>query len=117
MSEVFRRCGCRTDDGKQYGILGDKPTDTQKTKACPSMLDDPKHGTWTFRLSAGVDPLTGKRRQINGSEYGGPWATKRDAQQARNKAAVDIDQGKVQTHTRVTFAEYLPEWLERRKVM
>lgn len=114
---VFRRCGCRTNDGKQFGVLGEKPTDTQKARACPTMLMDPKHGTWTFRISAGTDPLTGKRRQINGSEYGGPWATKREAQTAARKAGVDVDDGKVQSHTRMTFAEYLPGWLERRKVM
>lgn len=117
MSGVFRRCGCRTDDGKQYGTLGDRPTEAQQARACPTMLADPKHGSWTFRLSAGFDPISGKRRQINGRDYGGPWATKRDAQQARNKAAVDIDQGKQHTRSRITFAEYLPDWLERRIVM
>lgn len=114
---VFRRCGCRSEDGRQYGTLGEKPTAAQTAKACPTMLTDPKHGTWTFRISAGTDPLTGKRRQINGSEYGGPWSTKREAQTAARKAGVDVDDGKVQTNTRMTFAEYLPDWLERRKVM
>lgn len=60
MSGVFRRCGCRDEDGKTYGLLPDQPTEAQRAKACPRMLADPKHGRWSFRLSAGFkfDPAT-----------------------------------------------------------
>lgn len=111
MSGVFRRCGCRDDQGKTYGVLPEQATDAQRAKACPKMIDDPKHGRWGFRLSAGFDPATGKRRQVNGGTY----PTKREAQQARNAMAVKIDQGKLVTPSRQTFGEYLPQWLERRQ--
>ena len=53
---VFRRCGCRDDAGKTYGVLPDQATDAQQARACPLMLEDAKHGRWSFRLSAGVAP-------------------------------------------------------------
>ena len=76
------------------------------------MLADPKHGRWSYRIRPGfkVDPKTGKRRQVNGKTY----ATKREAQTERNKAAVLLDKGKVPTVDRTTYADYLPRWLERR---
>jgi integrase len=110
MSGVFRRCGCRDADGRQYGTLPERATDAQRDRACPVMLEDPKHGRWSFRLSAGFDPITKKRRQVNGGSYD----TKREAQQARNAAAARLDQGKLATPSRETFAEYLPKWLDRR---
>lgn len=110
MSGVFRRCGCRNAAGRQYGTLPDRATDAQRARACPTMLEDPKHGRWSFRLSAGFDPVTKKRRQVNGASYD----TKREAQQARNAAATRLDQGKLSAPSRETFAEYLPKWLERR---
>lgn len=109
MSGVFRRCGCRDADGKTYGTLPDRPTETQRDRACPQMLVDPKHGRWSFRISAGIDPITRKRRQVNG----GTFATKREAQQERNRVATKVDQGKVPSVSRETFADYLPRWLER----
>lgn len=77
------------------------------------MLQDPKHGRWSLRLSAGFDPATGKRRQVNGRTFD----TKREAQTERNKAAALIDRGKVPTVDRTTYAEYLPRWLDRRARM
>lgn len=110
MTGVFRRCGCRDDQGRQYGVLPEKPTEAQTARACPTMVEDPKHGRWSFRISAGFDAVTKKRRQVNGGSY----ATKREAQQERNRAAVRLDQGKLATPSRETLAEYLPRWLERR---
>lgn len=113
MSGVFRRCGCRDETGKTYGALPEQPTQAQRARACPTMLTDPKHGRWSFRLSAGFDPATRKRRQVNG----GMFDTKREAQTERNKAAVLLDKGKVPTVDRTTYAQYLPKWLDRRKRM
>lgn len=110
MSGVFRRCGCRDGNGRTYGVLPERPTDAQRGRACPLMLVDAKHGRWSFRISAGIDPITKKRRQVNG----GTFATKREAQQERNSAASKIDQGKVPSVSRERFADYLPRWLERR---
>lgn len=108
MSKLFRRCGCRNAEGKTYPTVPDQPTTDQVARACPQMTD-PKHGKWSFRLSAGFDPVTKRRRQING----GTFATKREAQQERNRLAVKLDQGKVPTASRETLADYLPKWLER----
>lgn len=107
---VFRRCGCRTPEGRQYPALPDRASETQRAKACPLMLLDSKHGRWSFRLSAGFDPVTRKRRQVNGGTY----ATKREAQAARAAAAVRLDQGKLATPSKETLAEYLDRWLDRR---
>jgi len=111
MSGVFRRCGCRDENGRQYAVLGDDPTAEQRARACPVMVTDPKHGRWSFRISAGFDPMTGKRRQVNGKTY----ATKREAQRARNEAAVRVDRREYIAPTRTTLAEWLPTWLERRQ--
>lgn len=111
-NSVFRRCGCRDESGRQYGALPDKATATQAARACPRMLEEPDHGRWSFRISAGFDPVTKKRRQVNGRSY----RTKREAQTERNKAAVKIDRGDFVQPSRETFAQYLPAWLERRRV-
>ena len=74
------------------------------------MLADAKHGRWSFRVSAGTDPVTRRRRQINGGTY----ATKREAQQERNKVVARLDQGKVPSASREVFADYLVRWLDRR---
>lgn len=112
MSKLFRRCGCRTPEGKTYPALPDQPSTDQIARGCPRM-SHPKHGRWSFRLSAGFDPLTKRRRQVNG----GTFATKREAQQERNRMAVKLDQGKVPTVSRVTLTEYLPRWLDRAAVV
>lgn len=113
MSTVFRRCGCRDEAGKTFGTLPEKPTETQRSRTCPVMLEDPKHGRWSFRLSAGFDPRTKKRRQVNGGTY----ATKREAQIERNKAAAKLDGGKIPTVDRTTYGEYLEKWLQRRSTL
>lgn len=110
MSGVFRRCGCRAEDGKQFGVLPDKPTDAQRARACPVMFTDSKHGRWSFRLSAGFDPMTKKRRQVNGQSYD----TKREAQSARAKALLNLEQGRVVEPSKERLNEYLPRWLDRR---
>lgn len=103
MSGIFRRCGCRDADGKTYGTLPKRPTEPQRNRACPQMLVDAKHGRWSFRSSAGIDPIARKRRQTNG----GTFPTKREAQQERTRVAAKIEQGKVPSVSRETFAEYL----------
>jgi hypothetical protein len=98
MSDVYRRCGCRDVDGKQYGA------------ACPNMTD-PKHGSWGFHLSAGLNPKTGKRQAVR--RFG--FKTKREAQEERNKAAVKVDKGSYVAPTKQTFADYLDVWLAHRQ--
>ena len=98
---VFRRCGCRDEPGRQYAVLPEDPSPVQLAKVCPVMLTDPKHGRWSFRISAGMDPVSKRRRQVNGKSY----ATKREAQKARNEAAVKVDKGNYLAPSRETFAE------------
>jgi integrase len=94
VSQIFRRCGCRDENGKQLGALCDK-------------LADPKHGTWSFYLAAGLDPKTGRRRQVRRSGF----PTKQAAQKARNEAAVKVDRGTFVAPTRERYGEYLVRWL------
>jgi integrase len=110
MSAIFRRCGCRDSEGRQYGVLPvTNPTPAQKAKACPLMLTDAKHGTFSWRLSNGYDRRTGTRRRINGATY----ATRKDAEKALNGARVAKDQGKLTGGT-PTLAAYCQEYLRRR---
>ncbi|YCH09505.1 hypothetical protein ACTAQJ_08025 [Arthrobacter sp. alpha11c] len=47
-NDIFRRCGCRDENKKQYG------------SKCPKLAAEPKHGTWGFYVAAGIDPADGK---------------------------------------------------------
>lgn len=112
MSGIFRRCGCRAADGRTYGTLPVKDaTDKQRARACPKMLTDKKHGTFSWRLSLGFDPATGKRVQVNG----GTFTTLREAQVALNAARAKKDLGALARPTQETLATYGPNWLERRR--
>jgi integrase len=99
MADVYRRCGCRDASGKTLGAK------------CPQ-LKDPKHGTWAFYLAGGVDPKSGKRRQIRK----GGFSTKTEAQKARNASAVKLDQGTYVTPTKQTYADYVDSWFKSRLV-
>lgn len=110
-STVFRRCGCRDDDGRQYGVLPQQPTETQLARACPKMSSDPKHGHWTYRISNGVHPVTGKRQVINGKAY----ASARAAGIALRKDLVAKDEKRLQAPTAHTLGQYAEVWLERRQ--
>lgn len=116
MSGVYRRCGCRDEHGKNYGTLaakqrGREHSPEQIARACPRMVADPKHGRWTYRLSAGRDPQTGKRQIIKGGTFG----TQRDAEQARNADAAKADAGQYVRPSGKVLALWLDEWIERRQ--
>jgi integrase len=94
MAKATRRCGCRDDTGKQYGAK------------CPK-LKSYRHGTWGFRLSAGFDPVSGKRRYITEFKYGSADEAEeamRDAERGLKTAVYDFK--------RTTAASYLLEWLD-----
>jgi integrase len=99
MADTYRRCGCRDQNGKLLGAR------------CPKLASDPKHGTWSYYLAGGVDPKTGRRRQIRKSGF----ATKREAQTARNEAATALDKGTYRSPSKETLAEYIDAWLPRRE--
>ncbi len=97
MADVWRACGCRGDDGKQLG------------KDCPRLADG-KHGTWRYRISAGVDPRTGKRVQ----ELKAGFPTKKAAQQARNERLRQLDTGEYRPRVKQTTGDYLTAWLDKK---
>ncbi len=116
-ANLFRRCGCRDDAGRQYGVLpdlrrGQKWSAEQLLRACPKMVADPKHGRWSYRLSAGVDPITKKRRpQVNGRSF----VDKVEAAQALAEDQAKLARGTYVKPSRKTLAEWLPEWIARRQ--
>jgi integrase len=97
-NSVYRRCGCRDQDGKQYGA------------SCPQ-LADPRHGSWGYYLSHGSDPRTGKRRQFRKAGY----ASKRQAQSALAELRASLDRGTYVEPSKITLAEYARKWLRRRQ--
>jgi integrase len=95
---VYRRCGCRDENGRQRGAK------------CPKL-----HGKWFYRFSAGteIDRNTGKpkRRQIGG----GPFETKKAARDGEAEARDKVAKGKYVKPENVTLGEYAVKWLDRRR--
>jgi integrase len=96
-NDLYRRCGCRDENGKQLG------------NNCPQ-LSDSKHGTWGYYVNAGKDPRTGNRLQHRKTGF----PTKKAAQTARNEVAAKVDKGTFVAPTKESFAEFLDTWLPRR---
>lgn len=94
MAKVSRRCGCRDEAGKQYGAR------------CPK-LKSYRHGTWGFRLSAGFDPVSGKRRYLTDYSY----TSSADAEEAMREAEKQL-RGQVYDFKKTTAAAYITDWLE-----
>ncbi len=92
---VWRGCGCRDADGRQFGLK------------CPKREDN-KHGVWRYRISAGIDPVTGKRRQIFGSGF----ASKKLATKARDLKRTEVSAGTHRDDGKQTVAAFLTKWLE-----
>ena len=96
-NSVYRRCGCRDENGKQL------------SKLCPKLTADPKHGTWAYYLSHGSDPKTKQRRQYRKAGF----KTRRDADSAMAKLKTSLDTGTYTEPSKKTLAEYAPEILTR----
>lgn len=97
MAKVSRRCGCRDETGKQYGAN------------CPK-LKSYRHGTWGFRLSAGFDPVTGKRRYVTNYSF----TSSDEAEQAMAVETAKLRRG-VYDFKRTTAADYIREWIHARE--
>ena len=65
--------------------------------------------TWYYRFDIEPDPLTGKRRQANGSGY----TTEREAWKACRDAMADHEKGHAVRSARRKVADALEEWLTR----
>ena len=65
--------------------------------------------SWSYLFDIEADPLTGKRRQANGSGF----KTEREAWKACRIAMADYDKGRVVRSSRRKVAAALQEWLDR----
>jgi integrase len=65
--------------------------------------------SWYYRFDIESDPLTGKRRQVNGSGY----RTEREAWKACRDAMADHEKGRLVSSSRRKVGEALDEWLIR----
>lgn len=64
---------------------------------------------WYYRFDAEPDPLTGKRRQVNGSGF----PTEKEAWKQCRKAIADHERGQVIDTTKRKVAAALEDWLTR----
>jgi integrase len=101
---LYRRCGCRDDNGRQYG------------RNCPKLKGDPKHGTWGYYLSHGSEPDPKnpdklRRRQFRKAGY----RTKTAAASAVAELRTRLDKGTYVKPTALTLGEYANAWLPRRE--
>ncbi|WP_051969480.1 tyrosine-type recombinase/integrase [Kitasatospora azatica] len=89
---VYRRCGCQDENKKQLGPW------------CMRLLEDAKHGTWTYAVD--LAPEDGRRR----TRRRGGFASRTEA--AREMAAaLGGELRGVYENRRTTVAGYLREWL------
>jgi integrase len=65
--------------------------------------------SWYYRFDTEPDPLTGNRRQVNGSGY----KTEREAWKACRDAMADHEKGRLVSSSRHKVGEALDEWLSR----
>lgn len=63
---------------------------------------------WSYRIDLGLDPQTGRRRQL---ERGG-FRTQREAQKAMRAALHELDSGALVEASTKPLGEYLREWLK-----
>ena len=70
-------------------------------------------GAWSFRVDAGLDSVTGHRRQISRQGF----TTKRDAVAALNNALSELNATEPATLATagVTLSDYLSDWIERQR--
>jgi integrase len=71
--------------------------------------------TWSFTIETGVDPLTGKRKQMTRRGF----ATKKETENAAKELSTQLENGLNIIDNKMTLNQYLPKWLEmaaKRKV-
>lgn len=93
---VYKRCKCPVErDAKG------------RRKACKKA-----HGSWVFVADLGIDPATGKRRQVRKSGF----RTSDDAREELNKHLNAVATGQVAHDDRLTVADYLRQWITTKEV-
>jgi integrase len=89
---VYRRCACRTSDGKQLGAR------------CPRLASTARHGTWTFAVD--MPSLTGKRTTMRRGGY-----PTRAAATAALTHVLECERAGVWLDDTQTVADFLTTWL------
>lgn len=89
---VYRRCGCRTAEGKLTGVT------------CPLLKSDDKHGTWGFAVD--LPSVDGDRKTMRR----GGFKTKREATRAMTLVG-ERTHADVLNDDKQTVGQYLAEWL------
>ncbi len=69
-----------------------------------------KGNKWQVRVDLGIDPKTGKRRQISKS-----FRLLKDAERWERERLAERDRGATASYDRRPLAAYLAEWLAQRK--
>lgn len=91
---TVKRCSC----APEYDRKG-------RRKACPK-----KHGSWSYVIDAGIDPTTGKRRQVRKSGF----KTQAEAESAMAEAIAEVDQGRFRHDQGRKVEDYCEEWLRHK---
>jgi len=76
-----------------------------------SISKNNKTGNWDFVFNVGIDPLTGKRKQIRRRGF----ETKRHAMDAMTKMKAEILSNDFLDLTTMTYSTYMNEWFEERQ--
>lgn len=66
-----------------------------------------RHGGWGFKVEAGLDPETGKRRQIKRQGF----RTKREAETALSEVQKTVFDGTVVANSNIRLDDFLDDWL------
>jgi integrase len=98
---IYKRCKCRSDDGKDLGAR------------CPKLRRadgswNPRHGTWYFALELPPGP-GGKRKQMRRGGFG----SRDDAIDARDQAKAKLGKG-ADPSSRILTGRFLADWLAGR---
>ncbi len=92
---VYKRCKCPVE----YDAKG-------RRKSCRK-----PHGSWVFVADMGVDPVSGKRRQVRKSGF----RTSEDAEGALAKFLTDVGTGQIAHDDRQTVEQYLRSWIDAKR--
>ena len=66
------------------------------------------NGKWAYSVSAGINPLTKKQKQITKSGF----AAKKEATSAARKVEAEVENGKYVKETKMTFELFAQDWIK-----
>ncbi len=90
-----------------------------KTCSCPPRLDvrgrkiscKKQHGSWSFTLDLGRDPVTNKRRQLRRRGFN----SQAEAQAELTRTLASLDAGQLRDDGGLTVATWLKQWMSRKE--